>query len=124
MNLEKYTIINFLSVIFSAGFGAMVVALVGRRKTNAEALLAKAQTKLTEIELYSKMLTDLKDQSDRQQEQMGLQQKQILTLQGQNTEYLKIINAQNSRERSLQKRIKQLENELSVLKQQFQDEKN
>lgn len=120
MTLETNNIMIIVSVLGSVGFGMTMTVIATRKKTKAETLLAETQAKFAEtqakfveVEMYSMMLNDLKNQSE-------LQGQQILALQQKETEYLKIIREQNSRERGLLKRIKQLESELSRLKNQIQ----
>jgi len=86
-----------------------ITVIATRRKIKAETLLAETQAKFTEIEMYSKILNDLKMQSE-------IQAQQILTLQQKEAEYLKIIRAQNSRERELNKKINHMGIEITLLK--------
>ncbi|GAA4093083.1 hypothetical protein [Mucilaginibacter panaciglaebae] len=100
---------SILSILSSVGFGMGITIIASRKKTTAETLLAETQAKFTEVEMYSKILNDLKNQSE-------IQGQQILMLQQKETEYLKIIRAQNSRERELTKRINQMGVEITLLK--------
>jgi hypothetical protein len=86
-----------------------ITVIATRRKIKAETLLAETRAKFTEIEMYSKILNDLKMQSE-------IQAQQILTLQQKEAEYLKIIRAQNSRERELNKKINHMGIEITLLK--------
>ena len=100
---------SIISILSSVGFGMVISLIVSRKKTKAETLLAETQAKFTEVEMYSKILSDLKMQSE-------IQAQQILTLQQKEAEYLKIIRAQNSRERELNKKINQMGIEITLLK--------
>jgi hypothetical protein len=86
-----------------------ITVIATRRKIKVETLLAETRAKFTEIEMYSKILNDLKMQSE-------IQAQQILTLQQKEAEYLKIIRAQNSRERELNKKINHMGIEITLLK--------
>ena len=100
---------SIISILSSIGFGMFITIIATRKKTKAETLLAETQAKFTEVEMYSKILNDLKNQSE-------IQAQQILMLQQKEAEYLKIIRAQNSRERELTKRINQMGLEIALLK--------
>ncbi|MFD2870847.1 hypothetical protein ACFS5N_00115 [Mucilaginibacter ximonensis] len=100
---------SFISILSSVGFGMGITIIASRKKTKAETLLAETQAKFTEVEMYSKMLSDLKMQSE-------IQAQQILMLQQKEGEYLKIIRAQTSRERELTKKINQMGVEITLLK--------
>lgn len=91
-----------LQVIGSATLSAIATFLFTRKKNRAE-------TELAQTETYSIMLKDMRESLRQQGEQ-------ILTLQNKETEYLKIINSQQSRERQLLKRVAQLEEEIKELK--------
>lgn len=98
-----------ISILTSVGFGMTVTVIATRKRTKAETLLAQTQAKFTEVEMYSKMVSDLKSQSD-------LQAQQILLLQQKEAHYLKIISQHNTRERELTKRINQMGKEIIELK--------
>jgi peptidoglycan hydrolase CwlO-like protein len=98
-----------VTVLTSAVFGTLISLIINRKKLKADTGLALIQSKLVEIEIYSTLYNDLKSQ-------MEILQKQILNLQSKETEYLKIISQQNSREKALQKRILDLESEVATLK--------
>lgn len=109
MLLDTLNPTSIISILSSVGFGMCVSLIASHKKTKAETLLAETQAKFTEVEMYSKILTDLKNQSE-------IQGQQILMLQQKETEYLKIIRAQNSRERDLNKKINQMGIEIALLK--------
>lgn len=109
MTFDTLNLTSIISILSSVGFGMGVTAIVSRKKTTAETLLAETQAKFTEVEMYSKILSDLKNQSE-------IQGQQILLLQQKETEYLKIIRAQSSRARELTKRINQMGIEITLLK--------
>lgn len=109
MALEAHNLMIIISILTSVGFGMTITIIATRRKTKAETLLAETQAKFTEVEMYSKILNDLKMQSE-------IQAQQILMLQQKEAEYLKIIRAQNSRERELNKKINQMGIEITLLK--------
>ena len=98
-----------ITVLTSAGFGAVISLIANRKKDKAQTELSGIQKKLTEVEIYSTLYNDLKSQTE-------ILQKQILNLQSKETEYLKIISQQSSREQALQKRIRGLESEVATLK--------
>lgn len=101
MTFDPSNLPSIISILSSVGFGMCITVIASRKKTTAETLLAETQAKFTEVEMYSKMLNDLKNQSE-------IQGQQILMLQQKEAEYLKIIRAQNSRERELTKKINQM----------------
>lgn len=109
MTFDTLNLPSIISILSSVGFGMGITAIASRKKTTAETLLAETQAKFTEVEMYSKILNDLKNQSE-------IQGQQILMLQQKEAEYLKIIRAQNSRERELTKRINQMGVEITLLK--------
>jgi len=109
MTFENLNLPSIISILSSVGFGMIITAIVSKKKTTAETLLAQTQAKFTEVEMYSKILNDLKNQSE-------IQGQQILMLQQKEAEYLKIIRAQNSRERELTKKINQMGIEIILLK--------
>lgn len=98
-----------ISILTSVGFGMTVTVIATRKKTKAETLLAETQAKFTEVEMYSKMLNDLKSQSE-------IQGQQILLLQQKEAQYLKIIAQNNTRERAMSKRINEMGKEIIELK--------
>lgn len=107
--MEPHYLTILFTVFTSASFGMVISILATRRKTKAETHLALIQSKLTEVEIYSTLYNDLKSQTE-------ILQRQILNLQSKETEYLKIIGQQSSREQALQKRIRGLESEVATLK--------
>lgn len=109
MLISTLNLPTIISVLSSVSFGMGITIIASRKKTKAETLLAETQAKFTEVEMYSKMLNDLKMQSE-------IQAKQILMLQQKEAEYLKIIRSQNSRERELTKKINQMGVEIALLK--------
>lgn len=109
MTIGSSNLMIIISILTSVGFGMTITVIATRRKIKAETLLAETQAKFTEIEMYSKILNDLKMQ-------LGIQAQQILTLQQKEAEYLKIIRAQNSRERELNKKINHMGIEITLLK--------
>jgi len=114
MKLETYTITTIISILSSVGFGMLVVALLNRKKTKAETMLANAQTQFAGIETYSTMLNDLRSQINMQGDQIKNQAEQILILQKKENQYVKIIRGNQVREQEYINRIKQLEEKLQV----------
>lgn len=102
MSLETYTINNIITIFCSVGFGTVVTLWATRKKV-------KAETNLFNTEIYSTMLGDLRAQINMQGDQLKNQAAQILALQSKETEYLKIINNYQERERDFLSRIKDLE---------------
>jgi chromosome segregation ATPase len=100
-----------ITIVSSVGFGAIVTSLLSRRKLKAETRLADAESKLKDIETYSKMLQDFRVQLD-------YQAKQIHALQDKEIEYLKIIGNHQATERELRKRVSELETQVRYLKKQ------
>lgn len=109
MIIQTSSLTIVVTALTSALFGTLISLIVNRKKLKADTDLALLQSKLVEIEIYSTLYNDLKSQ-------MEILQKQILNLQSKETEYLKIISQQNSREKALQKRILDLESEVATLK--------
>jgi|GEM_PF-1990760 len=108
MALFDYHLTDILSVFGSVAFGAVITITANHKKTTAETLLAETQAKLNEVEIYSKMLADMKIQAD-------IHGQQILALQKKETEYLKIIREQSLRERQLNKKINAMNQEIKIL---------
>ncbi|HWZ35392.1 MAG TPA: hypothetical protein VNW51_04495 [Mucilaginibacter sp.] len=109
MTYDVFNLTSIISILSSVGFGMAISLVASRKKTKAETLLAETRAKFTEVEMYSKILNDVKMQSE-------IQAQQILMLQQKEAEYLKIIRAQNSRERELNKKINQMGIEITLLK--------
>jgi vacuolar-type H+-ATPase subunit I/STV1 len=115
MKLETYTLNVIITILCSVGFGSILTIVANRKKTKAETEFAQSQTKLTDIEVYSTMLGDLRNQINMQGDQIKNQASQILALQTKESEYLKIINAHQRREKDLLKRVKELEDKITEL---------
>lgn len=112
MKLEPYTINLIITIFCSFGFGAILTVIATRKKTNAE-------TKLFTTEMYSTMLSDLRAQIGMLVSQMDKQAQQIINLQNKESQYLKIINEHQKKERELTERVKELEQKLTQLQTQI-----
>jgi len=112
MKLETYTLNLIITIFCSFGFGAILTIVATRKKT-------KAETQLFTTEMYSTMLGDLRAQITMLVSQIDNQGKQILNLQTKESQYLKIINDHQKKERELTTRVKELESKLEQLQSQI-----
>lgn len=112
MKLETYTLNMIITIFCSFGFGAILTVLATRKKT-------KAETQLFTTEMYSTMLSDLRAQIGMLVSQIDKQGQQIINLQNKESQYLKIINEHQKKERELTERVKELERTIKQLQTQI-----
>ena len=111
MSFDSYSL-SFFQTIGSVGIGMLITVIANRKKSKAETLLAQAQTQFTSIDAYSTMLGDLRTQLNMQGDQIKNQAAQILNLQKKESEYVRIIKTNETREREYINKIKALEKAL------------
>jgi len=120
MSFDSYSL-SFLQTIGSVGIGMLITAIANRKKNKAETLLAQAQTQFTSIDAYSTMLGDLRTQLNMQGDQIKNQAEQILNLQKKENEYVRIIKANQTREREYISKIKSLEKALKEAEEMLRE---
>ncbi len=120
MSFDSYSL-SIIQTIGSVGIGMLITAIANRKKSKAETLLAQAQTQFTSIDAYSTMLGDLRTQLNMQGDQIKNQAEQILNLQKKESEYVRIIKSNHTREREYINKIKALEKALKETEEMLKE---
>lgn len=118
-----------IGLLGSFGFGSALVILTSRRKYKADIRLTNTETKLKEVEMYSKMVEDFRSQLQfqgsvlaTQGETIKNQATQITLLQTKEQQYLKIIENHQITERELRKVIEKMKDQIKTLQKQYSEQ--
>jgi len=129
MKIDLIYITMLIGLLGSFGFGSALVILTSRRKYKADIRLTNTETKLKEVEMYSKMVEDFRSQLQfqgsvlaTQGETIKNQATQITLLQTKEQQYLKIIENHQITERELRKVIEKMKDQIKTLQKQYSEQ--